>query len=104
MQLEGANFLNLREVQVFDQSAINRALNKPASQSSTYWMPGVASKAVNGDLNDSTHTNFDDGKYHIDQCKFLMCISFINLTFSFTLSDKVPGGRWISERVLQWQE
>ena len=67
MQLEGTNFLHLREVQVFDQNGVNRALNKLATQSST--APGdEASKAVNGiitfDGHDWSHTNYDAGMYH----------------------------------------
>ena len=60
MQLEGRNFLHMREVQVFDTSGVNCALNKSATQSSTYignsWGSDPASKAVNGDLNDFGHT------------------------------------------------
>ena len=63
VQLLGTNFLNLREVQVFDQNGVNRALNKPATQSST--TPGYeASKIVNGNLNDMSHTNWEAGMYH----------------------------------------
>jgi hypothetical protein len=36
VQLEGRNHLHMREVEVFDTSGVNRALNKPATQSSTY--------------------------------------------------------------------
>jgi hypothetical protein len=61
VQLLGANHLNMREVQVFDTSGVNRALNKPATQSST---SDEASKAVNGNLNDNSDTNYDAGMYH----------------------------------------
>ena len=65
MQLEGTIFLHLREVQVYDTIGVNRALNKYATQSSTYiehsWGPDPASKAVNGDLNDYSHTNSEAG-------------------------------------------
>ena len=38
MQLIGRNYLHMREVQVFDTSGVNRALNKSATQSSPfYW-------------------------------------------------------------------
>ena len=63
VQLEGKNNLHMREVEVFDTSGINRALNKPASQSSTA-AGEEASKAVNGALNDLSHTNNDAGIYH----------------------------------------
>ena len=68
VQLEGRNHLHMREVQVFDTRGVNRALNKPATQSSDYdghtWGPDLASKAVNGDLNDFSHTFNDAGMYH----------------------------------------
>jgi hypothetical protein len=63
VQLEGKNNLHMREVEVFDTSGVNRALNKPATQSSTYYYY-PASKAVNGDRNDYSHTNNDAGMYH----------------------------------------
>jgi hypothetical protein len=53
VQLLGTNPLNLREVHVFDLDNINRALNKPASQSSTL---KSASNAVNGNLTDMSQT------------------------------------------------
>ena len=68
VQLEGTNALHMSEVQVYDTSGVNRALNKPATQSSTAtghsWGPDPASKAVNGALNDFSHTNEDAGKYY----------------------------------------
>jgi hypothetical protein len=68
VQLEGRNFLHLREVEVYDQSGINRALNKPAAQSSTYTYGDItidARYAVDGSLETNSHTNQDNGKYHI---------------------------------------
>ena len=56
VQLDGRNFLHMREVQVYDMSGVNRALNKPAIQSSTFAVGLPASKAVNGDLNDFSCT------------------------------------------------
>ena len=56
VQLDGRNFLHMREVQVYDTSGVNRALNKPAIQSSTFAVGDPASKAVNGNLNDFSHT------------------------------------------------
>ena len=61
MQLDCTNYLHMREVKVYDASG-NCALNKLATQSSTYWDP--ASKAVNGDHNDWSHTNNEAGMYH----------------------------------------
>ena len=63
VQLDGTNFLHMREVLVFDTMGVNRALNKPATQSST-WFGADASNAVNGNLNDISHTNNDAGTYH----------------------------------------
>jgi hypothetical protein len=68
VQLEGSNYLHMREVQVYDTSDVNRALNKAASQSSTYtlhyWGSDPASNAVNGVLYDYSHTNGEAGMYH----------------------------------------
>jgi hypothetical protein len=55
VQLEGTQAIHMREVQVYDTSGVNRALNKPASQSSTAF-GWSAALAVNGNLNDLTHT------------------------------------------------
>ncbi len=51
---------------MFDQNGINMALNKAATQSST-GTPGVgwkrsASNAVNGNLNDMSHTDLNEAK------------------------------------------
>ncbi len=69
VQLEGRNFLHMREVEVYDQNGVNRALNKPASQSSTYTydyngktVTVDASYAVDGNWETSSHTNADNGK------------------------------------------
>jgi hypothetical protein len=65
VELEGLNHLHMREVQVFDQNNINRALNKNATQSSTAIDCGgnnQASSAVNGNLMDMSHTLFEPGK------------------------------------------
>jgi hypothetical protein len=37
VQLEGTNYLHLREVQVYDTSGVNHALNKLATESSSPW-------------------------------------------------------------------
>jgi hypothetical protein len=72
VQLEGSGVLNMREVQVYDMSNVNRALGKHATQSSTYlWgvTPKHASLAVNGIIEnvgfDMSHTNTEDRKYHL---------------------------------------
>ena len=87
MQLEGRNILNMREVQVFDTSGFNHALNKPASQSSTA-AGEEASKAVNGNLGDHSHTNNDAGIYHeLTNSNLTVKAPFHSkrLTFSLTL-------------------
>jgi hypothetical protein len=66
VQLDGTNILNMREVQVFDTtSGYNRAFNKLASQSSTFTLhsdgSSPASSAVNGNLDDFSHTKNDAG-------------------------------------------
>ena len=57
VQLDGQNYLNLSEVRVVDADGINYAVNKPATQSSTYkdYKDYPASNAVNGILTDFTH-------------------------------------------------
>lgn len=62
IQLDGTNYLHLREVQVFDQNEINVALNKNATQSSIYLTTLPASAAVNGNLTDHFHTSSEAGK------------------------------------------
>ena len=61
IQLEGRNYLHLREVQVIDYNDVNVALNKVASQSSTY--PGYLpeSAAVDGNMTDFSHTYKEQG-------------------------------------------
>ena len=64
----GNDFLNMREVQVFNFAGENVAKGKPASQSSTYKETGSdysATKAVNGILTDFSSTNNDISEYHI---------------------------------------
>ena len=88
VQLKGTNFLSLREVEVFDRNEINRALFKPATQSSTFYWNGVsprsASIAVDGIINtdpaDVTHTLSDAGK--ISLC-FCSCLSHKGSDFYF---------------------
>jgi hypothetical protein len=63
VQLDGKQYLHMSEVQVFNQNGVNVALGKTATQSSTYSIDH-ASKAVNGILTDTTHTQLDQGEYH----------------------------------------
>jgi hypothetical protein len=75
VQLESTNSLHMREVQVYDTSGVNRALYKSATQSSTNiwhsWGSDPASKAVNGNLNDYSHTNSERGNVpRMDLIKF----------------------------------
>ena len=62
VQLEGTDNIALKEVQVFNRNGVNVALNKTATQSSTPAGYPPASKAVNGDLTDSSVTNWEAGK------------------------------------------
>lgn len=48
VQLKGQNYLNLREVEVYDSGGNNVALNKLATQSSLWANDNPASKAVDG--------------------------------------------------------
>ena len=70
VQLDGQNYLNLNEVQVYDLYNFNVAVNKPATQSSTWkdYKDYPAANAVNGIStnvkNDFTNTNNDAGIYH----------------------------------------
>jgi hypothetical protein len=61
------NYLQLAEVEVFDDKGINRAVFKPATQSSTYSDTTVgyypASLAVNNDTGTFSHTLSEAGKY-----------------------------------------
>jgi hypothetical protein len=68
------NFLQLAEVEVFDDKNINRAMFKPVTQSSTFYGPTYyilpphilyfpASLAVNNDTGTFSHTLSEAGKY-----------------------------------------
>jgi hypothetical protein len=59
--------LVMREVQVFNYANTNVALNKPATQSSNYKGRSdiLATKALNGNLNDYSHTDNNVSEYHI---------------------------------------
>ena len=64
VQLEGTNYLHMREVQVFDQNGVNVALNKVTTQSSDWaGCPSCGRFAVNGNLDDLSHTGLNAGKY-----------------------------------------
>ena len=102
VQLEGQNYLHMREVQVWDQSGINVALNKTASQSSTEFYLGSAirpaSDAVNGVVNmtDMSSTGFDLGKYRTTYQLHYIHAHHHHLQRSNVLVFvKAPGGKWI---------
>ncbi len=65
VQLDGRNYLQLGEVEVFDQNGHNRALNKLATQSSDMWFHGHGplARAVDGRLDTISHFDINDGKY-----------------------------------------
>jgi len=68
VQLLDSTWLQLREVEVIDQNSVNVALNKVATQSSTYGSHTPASKAVDGNKSiafESTMsiTNWEQGMY-----------------------------------------
>ncbi len=84
VQLEGTNYLHMSEVQVFDKNGVNRALNKPATQSSTLneLNANDASRAVNGVLNDLTHTKNDAGKHYTQEQlansnRLILCLTLV---------------------------
>ncbi len=70
IEIPRTEWLNLREVQVFDLNNTNVALNKIATQSSEH-NPQVeaASEAVDGNLVSFSHTGYASGKYHISACE-----------------------------------
>jgi hypothetical protein len=89
VQRDGTGYVHLAEVQVLDETGVNRALKKPATQSSTIsYLP--ASLAVNGLTNDYTQTQQSQGEYlqlHI------MHSLFNTLTYYyFCLKRRLVGG------------
>ena len=81
--LSSNEVLQLREVEVYDQSGDNQALNRPASQSSEFPYSGLypASKAVDGnvdgtdyDVSNFSHTNYGSGKL-VGCCHILLTAS-----------------------------
>jgi hypothetical protein len=62
IQLTGNYTLHMREVQVFDYNDTNVAYRKYAEQSTTYGSY-PASRAVDGNLNTWSHTNWEPGKH-----------------------------------------
>ena len=104
VQLEGTNYLHMREIQVFDKNGVNVALNMAATQSgTTVWGDGgPASKAVNGDVTDFGSFSFHQaGKYFNYQLQQPMYIyRFIQYILTcFLLYIKVHGGRWTWEQM-----
>ena len=67
VEIDRVEILSLAEVEVYDHAGVNRALDKPATESSIYntGNPDDAMKAVNGNLNDITHTLREAGKYKV---------------------------------------
>ena len=65
VQLTGQNNLHLTEVMVYDRSGINVALNKPSTQSSSPYGQHEASKANNGNMDDYSKTQNDQGEHCI---------------------------------------
>ena len=74
--------LNIGEVEVYDQSGTNRALNKAATQSSGIIYP--ASEAVDGNANTFSHTNIDSGKLMLET-KLFYITKGLTLTFCVSL-------------------
>jgi hypothetical protein len=64
--------LVMKEVQVWDYSNVNRALNKAATQSTNYngGSSNPASNAVDGNLVTISHTDNNISEYHISACNF----------------------------------
>ena len=64
--------LVMKEVQVWDYSNVNRALNKAATQSTNYngGSSFPASNAVDGNLVTISHTDNNISEYHISACNF----------------------------------
>ena len=78
VQLAGTNYLNMNEVQVIDLNGVNVALNKPATQSSTFGSY-TASNAVNGRnyVSDTgSMTNNEKSTYHTQERLALQIMSF----------------------------
>ena len=65
VQLEDNDYLHFAEVQVFDYTDNNVALNKPATQSRP--TSHSAAKAVDGNVNTYSMTNPDQGKHTYDE-------------------------------------
>ena len=68
VDLNRKELLVLREVQVFNYANSNVALNRPAAtQSSNYKGRSdiLATKALNGNLNDYSHTDDNVSEYHV---------------------------------------
>jgi hypothetical protein len=98
VQLEGRDYLHLREVEVFDLNGVNRALNKPTSQSSDmlFDVHGPSSQAVDGILDTFSHTDIDNGKYCSSSAViFSLFINFNTSDFVCVClaSPQMPGGR-----------
>jgi hypothetical protein len=87
VQLSGANYLSLAEVQVF--AGTNLALNKPATQSTNYYSTSVAGLAVDG----NTDGNFFDGSVALTASGFPNAWWQVDLGASATVSSVVVWNR-----------
>ena len=97
IQLEGTNYLHMREVQVLDYRDVNVAQNRPATQSSNMTGPdaaAVAGRAVDGNLTTISHTNNQTGKWPSFVFKLGITLSPLTLCDNFLIHLQVLGGRW----------
>ena len=86
IQLEGTNYLHMREVQVLDYHDVNVAQNRPATQSSNMTGPdaaAVAGRAVDGNLTTYSHTNNQIGKWPSFIFKLGITLSPLTLFVNF---------------------
>jgi hypothetical protein len=86
IQLEGSNYLHMREVKVYDNRDVNVAQNRPATQSSNMTGPyaaAVAGRAVDGNLTTISHTNIQTGKWPSFIFKLGITLSPLTLFVNF---------------------
>ena len=91
---DGRNYVNLREVEVYDYNGANVAKGKTATQSSNWDEDDPsASKAVDGDLNTISHTEGDLGKHQLYiKHRTLMHSLIVVADFLFLFRCLVGGG------------
>jgi hypothetical protein len=83
IQLEGTNYLHMREVEVYDSNGNNAAKGKTATQSSNYSPTNPAGKAVDGNLTTISHTNKEQGKWPSFIFKLGITLSPLTLFVNF---------------------